>query len=210
MRSTTTAGLLARALARTEPHVDRTDDQPELAAIRLEAAGSHLYAVATDRFTLAVDRIYAENTGPWHAHLHRADIQLVRLWLDSIDPGTWIRVGAAPSGDGAAITLRAGHLMLRVVNNCPEQQQFPAWRQLLRRRLDTPADMVPLTSYNPDHLARFAPVDLDAVHAWQASPTDPLIVVSDDGFVGMVMPVKRAAQNRALITAALRRGLTAA
>lgn len=210
MRSTTTAGLLARALARTEPHVRRTDDQPELGAIRLEAAGGHLYAVATDRYTLAVDRITAANEDPWHAHLHRAHVPLVRLWLAGIDPGARIRLGAAPSGQGTAITLRRGHDMLRVVNSRPEQGQFPAWRRIVADRLGAPTDMVPLTGFSPDRLARFAPLDLGAMHAWQAGPTAPLILASNDGFIGMVMPISPSAQNRAAITAELLHTLTPA
>jgi hypothetical protein len=210
MRSVTTTRLLARALARTEPHVRRTDDRPELGAVRLEAAGDHLYAVTTDRRTLALDRIDADNAGPWHAHLHRAHVPLVRLWLNGIDPDAQVRIGAAPSGAGTAITLRAGHNMLRIVNSRPEQEQFPAWRRIVTERIGAPTDMVNLTGYNPAFLARFAVLNLPGLHAWQAGPEKPLILTSDDGFLGMVMPAKQAPVHRAALVASWTKALSPA
>ncbi|MCC9307735.1 hypothetical protein LN042_11605 [Kitasatospora sp. RB6PN24] len=201
MRSTTTAGLLAQAIARTEPHVRHADDRPELGAIRLDATATHLYAIATDRYTLAIDQIAATTPTPWHAHLHRVDIPQVQLWLDGINPDEEIRIGVAPSGEGTAITLRCGHDMLRIVNRRPEQHQFPNWRQIVTEKLGAPTDPVNLTAYNPNYLARFAAVDQLGLHAWQAGPRRPLFLASDDGFLGMVMPANNETANRAALVA---------
>ncbi|TQF04794.1 hypothetical protein E6W39_24410 [Kitasatospora acidiphila] len=144
MRTTISAHALTTMLDHTEPHVH---GRPELAAIRLEALGSHLYAVAVDECTMAVDRADSVNEGRWHAHLSHADIPLVRTWLGRVDSQADVRLGAAPSGAGTSITLRCGHAMLRVVNSIPEQG-IPAWHELAAGPL-AEVDAAPVLLFRP-------------------------------------------------------------
>lgn len=192
MTATIKADDLAAMLRAIAPHMSKDDDLPVLRAIQVEASGGHLFAAATDRFTLAVRR--AENCGghaDWRAIIPANAIDLMRTWLE-----TWSResieldLNAVNPDSAIAQTLTlygpGRRLSLTVQANAGHIQHAPNWRKLLRGMLDR--EIAPAAClYTGRYLGRWVKAG-EQVRIWQTGPGKPLLVIGTD-LIGAQMPI---------------------
>lgn len=184
---------LHRMLQQVTPHMADPDEYlPALACIRVEATDDGwLYAVATDRYTLAVARheTLADTSGI--GYLPAQLVPAVTAWLaQAAEHGQAVKL-ALPTHDQQAIALRApGSGRLSIETDTNGHKGVPNWRTLLHAQLKAEPVAVPLTGFTTRFLARWQQADLK-VHAWQAGPHRPLIVAAESGdFLGLQMPVR--------------------
>jgi hypothetical protein len=185
------------------PHTGTDPDVPELGVIRLEARAHVLYAVATDRYTLAVvrhplddpaddvtigiDRSDAAAMLKLFKHTKNDDPQL-RVVIDQVpvpvnDRGDTVRsLGlTVDSEDGTRLVLH-GH---------PQTIQA-GWRKLLRNVVERPnVPATPALFLTPTYLPRWTKAARKGERLSVfigPDPTDPLLVVVEHRFIGIWMP----------------------
>lgn len=182
------ATALGDALNFVAPERDKI---PVLSAVRLEAGGGNLVAVATDRFTIGVSRVdYAGEA--FAATLDLADVKrLVALAKCRKRDAAWREVVIVVEPGSLAFRFTTGEAL----TVCPRQDEYPSWRSLI------PADdrrmgAVVGVAYDPMMLARFAKVRPGAerrmtLFAGMSDNRLCLTVVSiGEDFVGAVMPLR--------------------
>ena len=155
------------------PHAASDADQPELACIRLEATERVLYAIATDRYTLAVERLPIDLGVP----LKPIDIRLsdakaslglfpfdkhsdpkLKLTIDML-PIPIVQVGRTVTVDHLGITIESDdgtRLVLHDQRN-PDHDPRGPWRHLIRQAVTraVPA-AAPALTINASQLGRWA------------------------------------------------------
>lgn len=177
---TINAHRLSHLLSRVQSHVS-TDEIPVIAGIHLEADGTTLFAIATDRFTFAVGRTHHRQATAWEATIPADGIKPLRNWLDIHDGATPVSVDHA--SDSVSFTSEHGTFRLATVSG-----EFPAWRPLFRTAMERPLTEVTLGSWNTKYLARWRKADW-SIHAWTTGPNKPLVISASD-FLGLQMPLK--------------------
>lgn len=192
---------LHELIAPVLPHASTDKDLPEITVVRLEVADDTLYAVATDKYTLAatrhpigddadpvkiaISRSDAQNLLRTFKHNQKSDPQL-QLVIDQMHVhsdnqtvlGLSLRVA---SEDGTKLTVQD-----RGVSALD-------WRTHLGRVLHRPLNpAAPTVLMTPAYFPRW----IKAAAKWErlavfvgASPSDPVLVVGDQHFVGVWMPV---------------------
>lgn len=188
--STTTrvqAHKLATAISNVKPHISKDDTLDTLNGIHFETNGNHLYAIATDRYTFAVNRTEAVNSQPWAAHLREDDIPVVLAWLGRHDEDAYIEMAAEIVGSRTSLLLSSLIGTLRSSDPTANRKHFPDWRKLVRGVLADEQAVNPLTAFNSRYLARFKTVG-PVLHSWQAGPRKPLVLTDNHDFIGLVMP----------------------
>jgi len=187
------AKSLHRMLQQVTPHMPDPDDYlPALASIRIEATDDGwLYAVATDRYTFAVARheTLADTSGT--GFVPAALVPAVTAWLKQAADNAESIVLTLPAGDQTSLTLRApGRGRLVIGAEASDYKGIPDWRKILHAQLEAEPAAVPITGFTTQFLARWQHADYK-VHAWQAGPGKPFIVVAEsDDFIGLQMPVR--------------------
>lgn len=141
------------------PHICTDKETPELRAVRIELAEYALYAVATDRYTLAAERqAFPASMRIWDApapvHIHAseaaASLRLFGYSKDE-DPNLQITIDKAPvpvevvghakTIDQLAVTLQTAdgtRLVLHDIRD-PTRDALAGWRTKLRNALSRPA-----------------------------------------------------------------------
>ncbi|MEU5979411.1 phiSA1p31-related protein [Streptomyces sp. NPDC047315] len=193
---------LRRILRQVAPHMGTDDTLPVLAAIRLEAHDGWLYAVATDRYTLAAARTQIVAADDWRAPLPGGELPSVLAWLkhQSTLADTVSLATAGHDGQTSLdLTSSTGHL--RVTTTDRNHSRFPDWRDMLRTQLTAERGPVPVTAFTTPYLARWEHAE-ERLIAWQTSPTKPLLLASEGGdFLGMQMPVSLHGVDHASVAA---------
>lgn len=183
---TINAHQLGRLIDKTINHMGSEYTEP-LHGIRLDVDAKYLYAVATDRYTIAAAR-YQLNHGdlnqePWARTIPAEHLRTLREWLDT-------RKGAD------IITIEAGDN--RLVFDSPQTTysiavsaslEFPDWRGLLRKTVDNAADAETFPAVTPGNLARFN-ID-DNLRVRVTADEKPILVFAED-FIGALMPARYA------------------
>ncbi len=177
------AHQLGRLIDRTIDHIGDEYTEP-LHGIRLDADATHLYAVASDRHTLAAARYRHHGLDSRHfaCTIPAASLRLLREWA-----------GAQPGSDDVTLTLETTRLRfaapagdLRIVID--PDLFFPDWRGVLRGVLDQTraddAEVFPVVDARL--LARFQSAD-DRVRVRATGDFEALLVVGQD-FLGAQMP----------------------
>ncbi|MER8233181.1 hypothetical protein [Streptomyces sp. NPDC094049] len=135
MSVTLNAHQLGRLIDRTAGHI-ADESLPRLHGIRLETDATYLYAVATDRYTLAVARYrhHGPADGPVAARTIPARaLPALRQWLTSL-PGH-APVNLAFTDGKARLTAPRGEMSMTT-----DDQDFIDWRGLLRDILQQTQD----------------------------------------------------------------------
>lgn len=177
--STLNAHNLLRIINQVRDHQDHT--HRPIAGIRFDAEADTLYAVATDRYTVAVARAGAWNTStPWAATLPRDEAKTLRRWLQAIDHDDLVTI--EPHEDGKHLVVRDARTTLTFET---ADGDFVKWRGLFAGVLakDTAS---PVTGYMTNLLARWQEGD-QHVRAWSTGPDKPMVIAGKD-FLGMQMP----------------------
>ncbi|WP_372412028.1 hypothetical protein [Streptomyces luteireticuli] len=179
---TLNAHNLARLIRTTAPHTAADGvGLDALDGIRFDSDGTHLHAIASDRYTVAVARARLITPGePFARTVHCPDIAALRAWVD------------AHHGEAAlTLTTEAGRLVLdgpRGTLRIPvtDGEKFPDWRKLLHTALaDVPND-APCTRWTSRLWERWQHANHE-VHTWHAGGENPLIVVGTD-VIGLQAP----------------------
>jgi hypothetical protein len=187
---TINAATLHRMITQTTPHVSDDDTLPVIHCLRLEADGGQLFAVASDRYTLAAARAQFDEAATWQAAIPFADIPAVTAWLAA--QGSDSVSLQADSGNGTTtLALSTANGTLRIASTDSTYENFPNWRSILLKNLNTKTAAIPVTCFTSSFLARWQHAATRLL-TWQNSPTGMLLVVDPGGtFIGAQMPVRQ-------------------
>lgn len=174
---------LSRLVAQTKPHMGTKCDVEALQSISFDHDGTYLYAMATNRFTIAVSRtqVTGGDDTPWHAIVHRTQLPEVAAAVELLDADT---VQLERTDDQLIFCGKPGHRV--AVDLSPFTKAPLDWRKILLPSLEKPA--------SPTQMA----MDPKFFEAWKDLPKPlrmwstgegclSLIVAAD--FLGAQMPL---------------------
>lgn len=189
MTITITAAELRLMLAQVTPHMSHDDTLPVINSVHLEARDGYLFAVASDRYTLAVARTAITSDTHWKNTFVPAEkIPALEAWLDSAFDTVTLAVIKADDAATLTITGKTGSMSIDYSNS--EYRHFPDWRKLFRAQLDAKPQPVPLTGYTTKYLSRWEQA-ATVLQGWQYGPQGALVLMDEMGcFMGMQMPVR--------------------
>ncbi|MGK5549341.1 hypothetical protein ACSNOH_32140 [Streptomyces sp. URMC 127] len=179
---------LRTAVARALPHMATDWADWPWGGLLLDLDGTHLYAVATERHTMAIGRAEASRpTSPWRAHIAAADARSLGRFLEDTDPRDTVFVTYEEYGDEGApeVRLRSRHATHTVP--LTDNDDFPGWREIATKALEQPAadEPVCLTLHM---LQRWAAVGERATFSHRGA--NRAVVVTADDFLGLHMPCR--------------------
>lgn len=175
------ATQLAEILDETIPHMYERENMPILSAIHLDSDGTHLHAVGTDRYTMAIARRPLYSGEPWTATVGAAHITYLQSWADAHGRKDTAHLAASPGE--LTVTSNQGRITLPTITG-----NFPAWRPLFRQHLDHPVEPMELSGLDTQYLRRWEKAGRRLRFA-QAGAEKPLIVFGDN-FLGMQMGMR--------------------
>jgi hypothetical protein len=191
------ASALHHMFQQVTPHMSDDDTLPVIHNVRIEARDGHLYAIATDRYTLAIARRVIVGDVDRAGYIPGALIPAVTEWLK----------GVAESGDSVSISWPADDVVafsapargkLTTEFDLSDYAHYPDWRKIFREALTAEPGPVPVTGFNTSFLARWQH-SAPKLAAWQTGPMKPLVLIDyDGGFIGMQMPYRTEETRAAL------------
>lgn len=153
MSVTINAYQLKLLLDKTADHMGHEDIE-QLHGIRLDVDSQYLYAVASDRYTLAAARYRLnhgdQNQEPWARTIPGDIVPALRQWLDTMKGAEYITISTAKDRlvfDGPLVDLTVA------TNTALE---FPDWRGLLRGIAAQTVEGEPFPALNADFLQRWS------------------------------------------------------
>ena len=197
------------------PHVGTDPEVPELHAVRIECADRAVYAVATDRRTIAAERhplTPADRLGPYgvpgpvHVRASEAKASLAMFpFSKDYDPPLHLTIdrvpfpvqvaGRAASVDRFAVTLEAadGTRLVLHDHRDPSHDPIAVWRKHLAGALARPqAIAAPALNFHAVHLARWAAACRkgERLAFFTGHKGDEMVLVAvESHFLGAWMPV---------------------
>jgi hypothetical protein len=175
---------LSRLVAQAKPHMAGKDDPETLQSIAFDHDGTWLYAMATNRFTMAVSRTQVTDSSdkPWTAVVHRMQVPelaaAIRL-LDSkpvnLERTDTQLVLSGESGSRIAIALSQ-----------PDKEPL-SWRKFLLPLLEKKPATAEM-SMTPRFFGAWKDLP-EPVSMWCIGETKPTLILASD-FIGMQMPVR--------------------
>lgn len=194
---------LHELIAPVLPHTATDPEVPELGVIRLETRGDVLYAVATDRYTMAVVRHPLDDAADdVTVAIDRSDAAaMLKLFKYSKqdDPQLKVVIDKVPvpvndRGDtvqslGLTVDSEDG---TRLVLHGHAQGVLGTWRKLLRKVVERPNEpATPALFLTPAYLPRWTKAarkgERLAVFIGP-DPTDPILIQVEHRFIGVWMP----------------------
>ncbi len=175
MSVTINAHQLGRLIDKTIGHMGSEYVEP-LHGIRLDVGAKYVYAVASDRCTLAAAR-YELNHGdknqePWARTIPAEYLRSLREWIQSMKGAGLITISTAK--DRLVFEGPRTDLSIAVTPGL----EFPDWRGLLRKMVEQTVEGNLFPCLNSGYLSRF---NLSLIH----------IVFAED-FIGALMPARHA------------------
>jgi hypothetical protein len=186
------ASDLRRMFKQVTPHMHNPDGYLLVTStVRLEARDGWLYAVATDRYTIAVARHEIGGTFNQTGHIPGRLVPALTTWLDGLAAGGHtVSIDLPVDEEECGVVLAAkglGNFTVRY--DAAEYGKFPGWRKLLHAALTCEPGPIPLTGFTTSFLARWQHAAKELI-TWQEAPGKPLVLVDKDGtFAGLHMPV---------------------
>lgn len=182
---------LVRVLTEASLFATKTDDLPILNAVRLEATGTHLLAVATDRFMLGVSSAEYEGA-PFVITLPMAEVKLI-LGACKLKAGRWkpkdvVDLRVTPKGTLLHVTLDETVITVPTFQSASDFT-YPEWRKLLGASTTEVGEVIGTVGINPQYLAKFGKIGRQAKFYLRA-PNKPVMVRIGDDFVGLIMPIR--------------------
>ncbi|MFD5910299.1 hypothetical protein ACFWHL_16430 [Streptomyces massasporeus] len=155
MSVTINAHQLKLLLDQTADHMGH-DGIEQLHGIRLDVDSQYLYAVASDRYTLAAAR-YRLNDGdqnqePWARLIPGDFIPSLRQWVDSMKGATYITIKT--DEDRLVFSGPRTDLNVAVLLGL----EYPDWRGLLRSIAAQTVEGEPFPALNTDYLPRWSAI----------------------------------------------------
>jgi hypothetical protein len=185
-------------LQQVSDHMSADRTLPALNGVYFEARGAFLYAVATDRYTLAVARRRLEKrpSRPWAVLVGERELKPLRAFV-GFNRRTPLTLAHRRGEDGPVLTVRAGAQSLEVPGaafKLPGLWTGGEWRTKLAEHLHTVPDLRQDIALNPTLLARWGRsggADRHTpVRAWTSGPGKPLVITCGADFIGLHMPVR--------------------
>ena len=182
---------LSRLVAQTKPHMGDRYDAEVIQSIAFDHDGKHLYAMATNRFTLAVSRTQLINgsDAPWSGVVYRtqipelaAAIRLLDTKAISLERTDSQLIFSGESGSRIAIDI------------LPDAKPLD-WRKVLLPALDKPAAKSQM-ALSTKFFGAWKNLP-DPVQMWSTGENRLALIVAPD-FLGAQMPVRREGEDLAL------------
>lgn len=185
------------------PHASTDRDLPDLCVIHLEVRDSVLYAIATDRYTMAVVRHRLQDeTDDGTIAISRVDAAaLLKLFKydRKTDPALQLTVGTVEAetildpADRPALTVSAKDGNTLVLPG-RESRTLADWRKYIGKVIHrTQQPTSPHLGLAPIYLPRWAKAARGAAPlmvSFGANATDPVAVRAGDHFIGIWMPTR--------------------
>lgn len=185
--TTLNAYKLLRLINQTRNHMCGDDTLP-INGIRFENDGTHLHALATDRFTFAAARTKLRATNePWATTVSRNDLTWLRRWIIAHDGS--VIVDLTVDSDKLTLSSERGTVAIPATNSF-----FPKWQNLFRDTLRDASTSGELVSVDTEFLTRWKDAGTH-LRVWQSTPTKPLLLVGDD-FLGLQMPARYSGDDK--------------
>jgi hypothetical protein len=183
---TINAHQLKLLLDQTVDHMGPDNLEP-LYGIRLDVDSKYLYAVATDRFTIAAAR-YRLDKGeqgqePWARLIPGDIVPALREWIDSMKGATYVTISTTEDAR-LVFTGPLSEFRVAVVLGL----EFPDWRGLLRGIAAQTVDGEPFPALNTDFLPRWAAIRQSLRTRITADKKAVLFFGQD--FIGAQMPAR--------------------
>lgn len=175
---------LSRLVAQTRPHVGNLEDAEAVQNITFEYGNGVLYAMATNRFTLAVARtqITGGNDKPWHAIVHRLQIPELAAAIKLLDAKP---INLERKGDRLILSGESGTRV--AIDLSPFVKEPVDWRKVMLAALERPASDA-LMAMNPKFFGAWKNLP-GPVQMWSTGEGKPTLIVAAD-FLGAQMPVR--------------------
>ena len=193
------------------PHTLKESDFPELSHVRIEVGRRALYAVATDRYTLAAERrplARDERDSPMApVHVPAPDVAAsLKLFTYTKDnnPDLTVTVdtviipsevmGQDGSYSSLAVTLTSGNGSKMVMHDRRMAHRDPhaSWQRNISAALERAQGATPAgLDLNPDHLSRWSAAVRagERLTMWTGPERrSPILVTVDEHFAGVWMP----------------------
>ncbi|QCX81173.1 hypothetical protein C9F11_37950 [Streptomyces sp. YIM 121038] len=176
---------LSRLVAQTRPHVGNLIDAEAVQCITFDHDGRHLYAMATNRYTIAVSRTQITGGGdqPWSAIVHRQQLPDLAAAVKLLDAHT---VQLERTQDQLILSGQRGSRI--AVDLSPYAKEPLDWRKVLLPALDKPAAGVH-TSLDPRFFGAWKNLP-KPVQMWSTGEGRLSLIVAAD-FLGAQMPIRR-------------------
>jgi hypothetical protein len=202
------------------PHASGDKNSPELDIVRIEVRDNVLYAIASDRYTMAVTRHRLRDaTADSTIAISRADAA-VMLKLFKFDrntnPDVQLTVGSVEAetildpADRPALTVSAKDGNTLVLHG-RDDRQIASWRKIMAKvihREERPAS--PHLNLAPMYLSRWTKAMRKGVPlsvSFGAKTNDPVVIRVEDYFIGIWMPVRRTDDSMRLADSPWRKEL---
>lgn len=188
-------------LSQVSDHMSADRTLPGLNGVYFEACGAYLYAVATDRYTLAVARRRLDKcpSRPWAVLVGEQELKPLRAFA-GFNRHTPLMLTHRHGDDGPVLTVRAGAQSLEVPGaafKLPGLWARGEWRTLLAEHIHNAPDLRQEIALNPALLARWGRSGGADRHtpitAWTNGPGKPLVIACGTDFLGLHMPVRVSA-----------------
>ncbi|MFF4735315.1 hypothetical protein ACFY2W_05350 [Streptomyces sp. NPDC001262] len=185
---------LRQAVARVLPHLG-TENVPDLNGLLLDYDGTILFAVASDRYTLAVARVSVHNSSvPWAVFLDGTEARALADILDRTGFHEEIAIGHRPAryeDEAPAVRVTSAHESIDLDPDERENDLFQ-WRAIVRTHLaDSETGPVLL---NPELLDRWSALDEPA--AVRLPGGHGAVTVTAERFLGLHMPIRLRPDHR--------------
>lgn len=186
MTVTINAHQLGRLIDKTINHTGSEYTEP-LNGIRLDVDAKNLYAVATDRYTLAVARYQLnhreQDQQPWARTIPAGHLRALREWIDSQAGADYVSIAAEDH------YLHFGGTQTELRIGVSPGMEFPDWRGLLRGMVEQTVEGELFPAFNSGYLSRFNTGDI--LCARFTADQKPAVVFAED-FIGALMPARHA------------------
>ena len=176
---------LSRLVAQTRPHVGNLIDAEAVQCITFDHDGSHLYAMATNRFTIAVSRtqVTGGDDKPWHAIVHRTQLPELAAAVKLLDADS---VQLERTDDQLIFSGKRGH---RVAVDLSPYAKVPLdWRKILLPSLEKPASPTQM-AMDPKFFGAWKNLP-KPLQMWSTGEGRVSLIVAAD-FLGAQMPIRR-------------------
>ncbi|MFK0182003.1 hypothetical protein ACIQVR_39335 [Streptomyces xanthochromogenes] len=183
---------LSRLVAQTRPHVGSLADTEAVQCITFDHDGQHLYAMATNRYTMAVSRtlVTGGNDQPWTAIVHRTQLPEMAAAVKLLDTQT---VRLERTAEQLVLSGDRGHRI--AVELSPYAKEPLNWRKLLLPALEKPAVGVQ-AAMDPKFFGAWKGLP-KPVRMWSTGEGRISLVVAAD-FLGAQMPLRANSEDDAL------------
>ncbi|WP_318201106.1 hypothetical protein [Streptomyces sp. SCL15-4] len=183
MSVTINAHQLKLLLDQTADHMGHEGIEA-LHGIRLDVDSQYLYAVASDRFTLAAARYRLadgdQNQEPWARTIPGDFVPSLRQWVDSLKGATYITVSTAKD----RLVFDGPLADLTVVTNTA--LEFPDWRGLLRTIAAQTVEGEPFPALNTGYLPRWVAIQQSL--RVRVTADRKAVLFFGENFIGAQMP----------------------